>query len=282
MLEPAKMENPITEQIFAEVDAIPESTYVWHWKTEHHFSFHKHNKGQLTYVEGGVAFLYTRDKTYFLPARHYMWVPAGVEHYFVHRYPANYVRNIYFYAEPGDNDDPFYSRTGSYPVNNLLLEMILYTGQWDGHITPGDKRFTFLKAMKEMLPEISKTPLPINLPTTDHPRLQPVLRYIHENLAENLTLDVIGHEFSLSERTLTRLFRNTMDISFFQYLKLARMMRALGYLLETRKTVNEIAWDTGYNSVSAFSNTFYKLIGKRPSEFQHKDQREPEEPDITL
>ncbi|NLR77667.1 AraC family transcriptional regulator [Chitinophaga eiseniae] len=250
------------------VDAIPESAYVWHWKTEHHFSSHKHNKGQLTYVEGGAAFLYTKDKTYFLPARHYMWVPAGVEHYFQHRYPANFVRTIYFFSEPEDQDDPFYTKTGIYPVSNLLLEMILHTAQWDGDILPGDKRFTFIKAIKDMLPEISSVPLPITLPTTDNPRLQPVLRYIQENLAEPLTLESVGHAFNYSERTLTRLFRATMDISFFQYLKLARMIKAMGYLLETEKTINEIAWDTGYNSVSAFSNTFFKLVGRRPSDFQ--------------
>lgn len=259
--------------VLEDVDANPESAYVWHWKTEHHFSYHQHNKGQLTYVEGGVAFLYTKDKTYFLPARHYMWVPAGVEHYFQHRYPANYIRTIYFFSEPEDQDDPFYTQTGIYPVSNLLLEMVLHTASWDGDVLPDDKRFTFIKAIKNMLPEISSVPLPITLPTTENPRLQPVLKYIQENLGEPLSLESVGYEFSYSERTLTRLFRATMDISFFQYLKLARMIKAMGYLLETEKTINEIAWDTGYNSVSAFSNTFFKLVGKRPSDFQPKGNR---------
>ncbi|CAL1518284.1 AraC family transcriptional regulator [Chitinophaga sp. MM2321] len=254
--------------ILESVDEIPESAYIWHWKTEHHFPFHKHNKGQLTYVEGGAAFLYTRDKTYFLPARHYMWVPPGVEHYFQHRYPANYVRTIYFFTDEDDTSDPFYTRTGIYPVNNLLLEMILYTSKWDGNVLPGTKGYRFVKAIKNILPDISEQPLPITLPTTENTRLKPVLKFIQENLAESLTLESVGQEFNYSERTLIRLFRSTMDISFFQYLKLARMIRAMGYLLETDKTISEIAWDTGYNSVSAFSNTFYKLVGKRPSDFQ--------------
>lgn len=204
---------------------------------------------------------------FFITSRAAM-VPAGVEHYFQHRYPANYVRTIYFFSEPEDSEDPFYNKTGIYPVSNLLLEMILHTAAWDGDILPDDKRFVFIKAIKYMLPAISSVPLPITLPTTDNPRLQPVLRYIQENLGEQLTLETVGHAFSYSERTLTRLFRATMDISFFQYLKLARMIKAMGYLLETEKTISEIAWDTGYNSVSAFSNTFYKLVGKRPSDFQ--------------
>ncbi|MCW3465666.1 helix-turn-helix transcriptional regulator [Chitinophaga nivalis] len=257
------------ELILADVDANPDSAYIWHWKTEHHFPFHTHQKGQLTYVEGGAAFLYTRDKTYFLPARHYMWVPAGVEHYFQHRYPANFVRTIYFFMDEDDQNDPFYTQTGIYPVGNLLLEMILYTEKWDGgHVYPGSKGYRFVKAIKNILPDISSVPLPITLPTTENPRMQPVLRYIQENLSEPLTLESVGHAFNYSERTLTRLFRATMDISFFQYLKLARMIKAMGYLLETEKTISEIAWDTGYNSVSAFSNTFYKLVGKRPTDFQ--------------
>ncbi|PSL43396.1 AraC family transcriptional regulator [Chitinophaga niastensis] len=262
------MKNIKPELVLEEVDAVPDSAYIWHWKTERHFSYHKHNKGQLTYVEGGAAFLYTKDKTYFLPARHYMWVPAGVEHYFQHRYPANYIRTIYFFSEQEDKEVPFYTQTGIYPVGNLLLEMILHTATWDGDVYPDDRRFPFIKAIKNMLPDISTVPLPITLPTTENPRLQPVLKYIQENLAEPLTLEIVGHAFNYSERTLTRLFRATMDISFFQYLKLARMIKAMGYLLETQKSISEIAWDTGYNSVSAFSNTFYKLVGKRPSDFQ--------------
>ncbi|WP_143306872.1 AraC family transcriptional regulator [Chitinophaga vietnamensis] len=269
------MKKQTPEQILRATDELPQSAYIWHLKTEHHFPFHQHNKGQLTYVEGGAAFLYTRDKTYFLPARHYMWVPAGVEHHFIHRYPANYVRSIYFFSERDDRNDPFYTTTGIYPVNNLLLEMILYTAKWEGNVMPGSKAFTFVKALKHILPEVSLAPLPITLPTTRNSRVQPMLRYIQENLAEPLTLESICHAFNTSERTLTRLFRSTMDISFFQYLKLARMLRAMGYLLETDKTISEIAWDTGYNSVAAFSNTFFKLVGRRPSEFQHLNKHRP-------
>lgn len=273
------MEKIDYNQILLDTDEVPQSAYIWHMKTEHHFPFHKHNKGQLTYVEGGAAFLYTREKTYFLPARHYMWVPAGVEHYFAHRYPANYVRSIYFFTEKEDAGEPFYSTTGIYPVSNLLLEMLLFTSRWEGNILPGTKPFTFIKAMKYLLPEISTSPLPITLPTSDNPRMRPILRFINENLAEPLTMETVCAKFNTSERTLTRLFRATMDISFFQYLKIARMSRAMGYLMETDKTISEIAWDTGYNSVSAFSNTFFKLTGKRPSDYQHLNKTPPPEED---
>ena len=39
---------------------------------------HKHNKAQLLYAEGDVVFVTTETKTYFLPARHFIWIPSGV------------------------------------------------------------------------------------------------------------------------------------------------------------------------------------------------------------
>lgn len=254
-------------QLLTAVEEIPAAAFIWHEKEEHNLPYHRHNKGQLMYIDGGAAFLYTRDQTYFLPARHYMWVPAGVEHYFEHRYPTNYIRTIYFFLNPGEQADPFYNKTGIYPVNNLLLEMIMYTAKWDGNILPGTKPFQFLTTLKQLLPEISIQPLPITIPTSNHERIRPILIYIQTHLHEPLSLESVGHTFGFSERTLTRMFRAAMDISFFQYLKLARIIRAMELLLQTDKTISEIAYDTGYNSISAFSNTFQKLVGQRPSAF---------------
>ncbi|WP_026712900.1 cupin domain-containing protein [Flavobacterium daejeonense] len=36
---------------------------------------HKHQKAQLLYAEGDVVFVTTETKTYFLPARHFIWIP---------------------------------------------------------------------------------------------------------------------------------------------------------------------------------------------------------------
>jgi len=33
-------------------------------------------------------------------------------------------------------------------------------------------------------------------------------------------------------------------------------------------SISEIAFATGYDSISAFSNAFFTIVGKRPSEFK--------------
>lgn len=261
------MEKQDNETYLAAIDEDPVSTYVWHSKLEDHFRHHTHIKGQLTYVEGGIIFLYANDKSYFLPGRHYLWVPAGVEHHLEQRLQSAMVRNIYFSTNEV-SDDPFYKHIGIYPVNNLLLEMLHFSEHWNGNIYPGSNEYDFLNTLKNILPAISKHPLPIVVPTTNNLRLRPALIYIHEHLFEALSLESVASATGFSERTLSRVFQSALNISFFQYLKLVRVTRAMEKLLETELTISEIAYEVGYNSISSFSNTFYKLTGQRPSDFR--------------
>ncbi|MBB2151272.1 AraC family transcriptional regulator [Pedobacter gandavensis] len=261
------MDQNSKESLLSAIDEHPQSTYVWHSKFEDRFRHHQHVKGQLTYVEGGVIFLYANDKSYFLPGRHYLWIPAGMAHHLEHRYRSAVVRNIYF-APTSENQDPFYDKIGIYPVNNLLLEMLKYSEHWNGSIAPGTPEYGFLNTLKNILPDISKHPLPIVVPTTDNERIRPALQYIHQHLSEELTLAGIAAATGFSERTLSRIFLASLDISFFQYLKLVRITKAMEKLLESDLTISEIAYEVGYDSISSFSNTFFKMTGRRPSSFK--------------
>lgn len=267
MLNSANIMGTTFNTFIRTIDQDPLSVCVLHEKLEENFPFHTHQKGQLTYVEGGLAYLNTKDKAYFLPARHYVWIPAGLEHFVQQKSSPQIVRNIYF-PEGTDSGNEFFSRMGIYPVNKLLLEMILFTENWKGSIAPQSFKAQFLNTMKCLLPEISTHPLPVVLPTTENERLQPVIRYIHQQLSDPLTLPQVANLFGFSVRSLSRLFQQSINISFLQYLKLSRIIRAMEYLLQTNKSISEIAYHVGYNSISSFSNTFYQLINMRPTEFQ--------------
>ena len=252
-------------EFLAAIDRIPESVYVMHERNEFRLPQHAHHKGQLIYIEGGVAYIHLVDKTLIIPARHYVWIPKGLKH-FIEMHKSVVIISLYFYAD-GDDDHPFFLKGGIYPIGALLMQMLSYTVKWEGDVLPGDKAFPFLAGIKNILPEISKKALPIALPTTGNERMQPVLKYISNHLFDPLTLKNLSHETGFSERTLTRLFQATMRISFLQYFKLLRMVKAIEMMLQTDKSISEIAYTLGYNNVSAFSNIFYQLTKTRPSEF---------------
>ncbi|PWV50614.1 AraC family transcriptional regulator [Chitinophaga sp. S165] len=252
----------------SDIDKHPQSVYVMHEKIERRLSMHAHEKSQLTYVEGGIAYCNMPDRSYVVPARHYIWIPKHQQHYIqIKHSKETTTRNLYFYGH-NDHMNPFYTRLGIYPVNELLLQMINYTARWDKHVSPGEPGFPFLSAIKDILPDISTSALPVALPTTQHERLRPILQYIVQHFDQQLTLESLSHEFDLSPRTLSRLFTNTLDMSFVQYLKTLRVVKGIEMILQTNQTLSEIAYQTGYSSIAAFSKVFYQLTNKRPSSFQ--------------
>src|SRR5690606_36655322 len=109
-----------------EVDKLPESIYCLHDAMgEDGIKLHQHRKNQLLFTQGGLVFVKVEGITYFLPARHFMWIPAGLEHS-IHPGSANVtMRNLYFPAKLSDLE--FDKTAGIYPVNDLLLSMILFT-----------------------------------------------------------------------------------------------------------------------------------------------------------
>ncbi|MCS3797332.1 helix-turn-helix domain-containing protein [Niastella sp. OAS944] len=248
-----------------EIELHPHSIFVMHEKCEKYIAFHKHSKNQLTYVEGGLGYLRLREKLFVIPARHYFWIPAGVEHTITIGNPATVCRTLFFHTLD-DAKNEFFTRVGIYPINDLLFQMIKFSGQWNTHILPGGEPYMFLQSIKNILPQISSQILPVALPSTENKRMLSILAFIEENLSESHSLQSIGLRFAISERSLSRFFQSTLHISFLQYLKLLRMSKAFQLIVENEHSLAHVAFLCGYQSLSSFSNTFYQVTQTRPSE----------------
>ena len=255
-----------TKEYLHEIDVKPKSVYVVHEKLERKLPLHNHTKGQLTYVEGGMAYIYTENITYIIPARHYVWVPKGLNHFLTVRNAATLTRNLYFYTED-DSKEPFYQKLGIYPVTTLLFEMLAFTSNMTGYIEPKNPAYHFMAAIKNILPQLSTQSFPIALPTTYNARLRPILLFMSQHFADHLTIENMANRFGMGERTLSRLFQSTMSISFLQYLKLLRIVKAVEMIMQGDHSTTEIAYLTGYNSVASFSKAFHQLTNIRPSDF---------------
>jgi hypothetical protein len=169
-------ENEAKEKYYlTEVDKIDSSIYCHHdLMGELFIEMHSHKKGQFIYTEGGIVYIKTGNKTHFLPARHYMWIPPDVEHAIYPSTPEVLMRNLYFPTEK--TDALFYQKEGIYPVNELLWQLLCYTRKWDGDILETDaKRFPVVAAFKVLLAQISTGPLMLTLPRPKDPRLEKTL-----------------------------------------------------------------------------------------------------------
>ncbi|WP_126650989.1 helix-turn-helix domain-containing protein [Chryseobacterium aureum] len=246
--------------------------YVYHVltgniKTEIHY----HSSAQLVYAEGGIVHVFTDQRHWYLPARCFMWIPAGTPHYIFSTSPKVDLYNFYFKKEK--NESGFFDEIDIYSVNNLLREMILYTKDWDGKITINDhSRYYFLKALKGVLQEKEHKHLafPIQHPFPKDDTLLKIARYIHANLEKPLTIESTAKEFGMSTRTLSRKFKEILGMNYVRFLRALRITRSLELMLEGKYNMYEIAMMVGYNSLSSFSNIFKKVIGIAPTEYQQK------------
>lgn len=253
-----------------EIDTQSDSVFVMHEKSEKLIPLHAHTKGQLSYVEGGIAYVIIDSKTYVIPARHYFWIPKGIWHVVKVGQFATVFRSLYFYGEDDSKND-FYGKLGIYPASELLIQMINYTERWDGeHVDSQSENFEFLVALKKLLPTMSNRSLPIVLPITDEPRVQKIIAYIEQNLGEPLGLKNVSSRFNMSERSFTRLFQSVLKMSFLQYLKTLRMIKAIEMILKTNMTVSEIGESVGYHNIGSFSNAFFEYTNSRPSDFRRR------------
>lgn len=250
--------------ILGEIDSNTDGVFVMHEKSEKRFPQHKHAKGQLSYVDGGIAYITVDNVTHVVPARYFFWIPKGMPHILRLNNSATVIHSLYFYTTD-DDSNPFYNELGIYISNNLLTEMINYTEIWSGRMVDhSDDNFIFLKALKKILPTFQNKNLPLQLPFSDNPRMIKIIDYLDIHFGKPLTLKQISEHFNLSERSMSRFFQTELHISFLQYLKTLRMVKAIELLLKTDISISEIANTVGYITLGSFSNTFQEFTGSRP------------------
>lgn len=94
-----------------------------------------------------------------------------------------------------------------------------------------------------------------------------LLQYIDSHSGEELTLDLAAHRAGFSRHHFSRQFHRYMGCTFTEYLTLRRIEQSKD-LLSTDLSVTDIAFQTGFNSLSAFSRCFKKHTGLSPSEYR--------------
>lgn len=104
----------------------------------------------------------------------------------------------------------------------------------------------------------------LNLKLSESLKLSAILKYINQNINENLSLDELAQRFSLSKFYLTRRFKELTGLSLHQFIVKKRLTRAR-YLISVGVDPYRAAVDAGFNNYSHFSRTFKSYFGQNPS-----------------
>lgn len=99
-------------------------------------------------------------------------------------------------------------------------------------------------------------------------RIKGMLRYIHDNFAQDLNTDQIAASIGVSESECLRCFRSTIGTTPIQYLRQYRIQQSAQLLSKTQDPVADVALRCGFQDVSYFTKTFRELRGCSPSEYR--------------
>lgn len=94
--------------------------------------------------------------------------------------------------------------------------------------------------------------------------------FIDSSYTENLKLKDIADVSMLSENHLLRNFNKLFGFSPFQYITKLKINEAKRRIIETDKSITEIAVSLGYSSMSNFSFFFKKVVGASPVQLRRK------------
>ena len=100
--------------------------------------------------------------------------------------------------------------------------------------------------------------------------IKEVLDYMQRHYAESVSLQQLADDVHISKEYLCRLFRTVSNSSPIKYLNRYRIRQSTYLLLQTNKSISEIAQACGFNHSSYFGKLFYEYMGSTPREYRTK------------
>ncbi len=98
--------------------------------------------------------------------------------------------------------------------------------------------------------------------------IQQAMNYICQYYSSPITLNDVAAHLHLNASYFSKKFKSVNGFSFKEYLNTVRINHAEQLLLETQKSITEIAFECGYGSNNYFGDAFKRLNGLSPTDFR--------------
>nr|WP_246088978.1 helix-turn-helix transcriptional regulator [Paraburkholderia guartelaensis] len=233
---------------------------------------HTHAWAQLAYSSRGVLRMATPGTTWMVPPSRAIWVPPHITHEVAIVEDA-FLRTLYV-----DESviPPGLDACRVVEVSGLLRETIAALDERG--IPTARERLLGALALDEIT---RSAPLPLAVPMPEEKRLRALCEALIADPAGPSSLEYWAAHVGASTRTIARLFRQELGVSFSQWRQQAILARAIP-LLNQGRPMAVVAQELGYQSQSAFSAMFRRAFGESPRAFiargtGDRDEDEPED-----
>ncbi|MGV0646135.1 helix-turn-helix transcriptional regulator [Mycolicibacterium sp. XJ2546] len=228
--------------------------------------WHSHDVHQIEYAVGGVVEVETDCAHYLLPPQQAAWIPAGLAHQATMNPDVRTVAVMFDPLLIPDGGD----RARIIAVSPLIREMMLYALRWPIDRRHGDDISDgFFRTLANLVSEALDHEAPLSLPASEHPIVAAAMAHTKEHL-DTVTVEDVSRAVAVSERTLRRLFRDTLGMPWRTYLLHARMLRAMALLAAPGQSVQATSSAVGFDSLSSFTRAFAQFCGETPTTYRKR------------
>lgn len=106
-------------------------------------------------------------------------------------------------------------------------------------------------------------------------RIDKIFRYTIDHFQGSIPLDTIADYADMSVPAFCNYFRKSTKKTYIDFLNEIRIGYACQQLIDTKKTVQEICFESGFNTLANFNKQFLKVKAITPSHFRKKIQQLP-------
>lgn len=224
---------------------------------------HSHPRAQLALCYSGLMRLRVGEDAWFVPAKHGIWIPAGLQHQLTTQIDVE-IHNLFvdarFAKRSGLPDRPTVVRAS--PLMRGIARR-LAPDSAEGPTAAEARRLAWVA-----FDEMARLERPdMRLPGGRDPRVVAVMTHLVAHPQDRHGLAGAAHVAGTSERTLARLFVNDTGLTFRDWRSRMRFMLALEGL-EQGETSTALAARLGYSTPSAFIAAFRNHFGAPPSAYR--------------
>lgn len=94
--------------------------------------------------------------------------------------------------------------------------------------------------------------------------------FIEENYQDKISIEKLSAEFGVGRRNFDRRFIKATSLSPLHYLQRVKIEAAKKSFESSRKLVNEVMYNVGYNDAKAFRKVFNRVTGMSPTDYRSK------------
>jgi AraC-like DNA-binding protein len=222
---------------------------------------HRHSWGTLEYAANGVLHMEIGSSRFMSPPQYAVWVPPGTEHSFYSNQPINY--RAVCLAPSLCRDLP--QRACTLAISDILKAILKDFAARDVKIPEqeADQRLA-----QVLVDQLQQAPVQeCYLPYASSSGLLGILQALQAEPGDNRPLAEWAARIHVSERTLARQFVRELGMSFGEWRQRLRFLAAIE-ALDSRRSIQEVAFDMGYSSGSAFIAMFQRQAGCTPEQYR--------------